>query len=150
MKHLKVFIFTGEIEIFLQRKTSMELAGVGNDMIIWADSSKFSRQHYINSNLNEWLFFLDHDCHPGPDTFAVIENLLPTENSVSRAFAGRYENPESPSWLQKTHNFIANGWLEHSFLFGEGVLLGGVFLIFSTVKIDSASVFWGAEDKAVS
>ena len=152
MNHFKVLIFTGEKEVFNQRQASVEFSGIEKENIIWADSSRYSRQHYINANLNQWLFFLDHDCHTDAETFSVLEKvMLAAPGSVSTAVAGRYENPVPSSLLQRAHNFIANGWLEHSFQQGDGVLLGGIFLIYSTKIIeDSSVVFWGAEDKALS
>lgn len=152
MKEFKIFIFTAESSTFLLRKESPEFSELKRDNILWADSSKNSREFYLNENLGQWLFFMDLDCQLGPQTLYAINDIIEKANSTENMiFAGVYENPDSRHLLQRVHNFIANGWLEHSFVQGEEVLLGGVFLIRSRVKIEQPTkIFWGAEDKGLA
>lgn len=152
MKDLKVYIFAGENRTFQIRKSSAEFSEFRGLNVLWADSSVKSREYYINENIGEWLFFIDHDCHLDLSTLAVVKEIIVTaEISENLIFTGQYTDPSTPALLQRAHNFIANSWLEHAYIEGNGALLGGVFLIRSNVKIDEPfEIFWGAEDKGLA
>lgn len=151
----KIVVFTINLSTFIKKKQELIKNSVWEDSIIWCDSSRNTRVSVINKHLGTWLFFLDCDCVVDQNTLDYVKQLIEEEpmptNSV---YSGRYENPVSPSYFQKVHNFIANTWLEQSYGKEESnnLILGGVFLIHSTQKIENFenALFWGAEDKALA
>lgn len=154
MNQLRVLIYTDQEKIFNDLKALLIQYGVLASQLLWGDSSKYSRLDLINLNTNENLFFIDHDCLPSRQALQVACRLFETSIGVdSFVVAGKYENPEISTALQRAHNFVANGWLEQSYQCDEGseFLLGGVFLVRSKNRLEARSVlFWGAEDKALS
>jgi len=149
----KIIIYCDTLKDF-QRQKGL-LAGdclIGAD-IIFGDSKLKTRELLINENLNSWLLFLDHDCLPTTAAVKEINKVTASAEAGAVVYAGLYENPVNASALQEAHNLIANTWLEQSYLdpLGEALVLGGIFLIFSSVTVQiPPQKFWGAEDKLLA
>jgi hypothetical protein len=148
----KVVIFTDSQNLYQQRQKLFASMGYPAGNVLWGDSSKFSRLDIFHQNQGERLCFLDHDCWLSAETLDTINRIF-SEQPGDFVSAGLYENPPVAHALQKVHNLIANGWLEHSHLKGNrGFLLGGIFLARVSAALPQASgkLFWGAEDKALA
>lgn len=149
---LKVVVFTSSKFIYEERKLYLINSGIAADQILFADSKTHSRESIVNEFYGDWLLFIDHDCIPTDSALkwsAQFTEKIPKQDLL---VAGRYLDPEKSNLLQRTHNFIANTWIEHSFeaVIANKNFLGGVFLIFSRQKITVPERFWGAEDKAMA
>lgn len=126
--------------------------GFSNDKVIWCNPATESRLDIIQNYKNTWLCFLDHDCRLNQNTIDTLNNLIEEAASdVKAVYAGQYTNSLKSGYLQKAHNFIANGWMAHSFDQPRHVrfFLGGAFLIRSEGDFSEYAFenFWGAEDK---
>ena len=155
MSLFKIVVFSTSAASFESKSRQLVKAGVEATSLIWGDSRRFSRAEVINQNRRQWLFFMDHDCELAPETLEVLRAQI---NAISRpvnhVVSGTYQNPHGCTSLQSAHNFIANTWLEYSFQSENQakLLLGGVFLIYCSEKIDNSEypLFWGGEDKTLS
>lgn len=151
----KVVVFALDFSAFNKKKQELETLLAGAGTVLWCNSSCQTRGSIINEHTGSWLFFMDYDCIMGQKTLDCIKRLIAVETAPRNlVYSGLYENPHSPSYFQKVHNFIANTWLEQSYstMGNNKLILGGVFLIYSTKKIKNFEniLFWGAEDKALS
>ena len=153
MNNFKVVIFCSDETLFLKKQKYLNQLGISSERVFFGNSGRFTRIALINQNRGQWLLFLDHDCELTPLALKAIASL-PEESRHPMVFAGRYLNPEGAAWLQKGHNFIANGWLEQSYLREQSpkLILGGIFLVFCNIKIPNFEneMIWGAEDKILS
>ena len=151
----KIIIFASDHQSFLKNKNKIEAFKLKPESIIWCDSSVYSRSSVINANLNTWLLFMDHDCSISHETLDFItKQTKPSSLLQNMVYSGSYINQVKSSYLQKGHNFIANTWLEQSYSSSKynKLVLGGIFLIYSTQKIINFEnfLYWGAEDKALA
>lgn len=135
-------------------KLHQSLQQLGITQIHWCDSQKYSRVDMINQNLNQWLLFLDHDCGLTEENIKLLKDVTSKPAEKNKVWAGLYSNTAGATYLQRTHNFIANTWLLQSYEknLQNKLVLGGAFLVFSTQKIPQhdKNIFWGAEDKLLS
>ncbi|MGZ3726649.1 MAG: glycosyltransferase family 2 protein [Pseudobdellovibrio sp.] len=145
----KVAVFASDENVFIKIQNKLKKIGIES---LFADSSRLSRLDFLNVHLNEWLFFIDHDCELSEENVVIIRGLIQRNASAQNViFAALYADAEHSKFLQKAHNFIANQWVSSSYeQAGEsGFILGGAFLAYACQKIEGASDshFWGAEDK---
>lgn len=135
------------------KKNLLESVPIHPSAVHFCDSKIKSRISFCQELPNQWILFLDSDCHVTSETW----NLITKQNlSIDCVLAGTYVNPDNPGYFQKSHNLIANAWLENSFHEGNSpYVLGGSFLIYSNPKLQklasaSMPLFWGAEDKQLA
>ncbi|MCC2677712.1 MAG: hypothetical protein K0R29_288 [Pseudobdellovibrio sp.] len=150
---IKVIIYCENSESFSRQRSLITHEGFKDAEIIFGDSTLKTREQLINENLNSWILFLDHDCVPTAAAIKEIRKVTAKEFPGPSVYAGLYENPLNATALQETHNAIANTWLEQSYVdpLGEAVVLGGIFLIFASVSVQTPpQKFWGAEDKLLA
>lgn len=152
----KVIIYTTDEKIFLSRQAQLIDLGLESNQVIHANSDQTTRLEVINSNLNQWLFFMDHDCYLDRVTIKKIKDFVLKKNDFYNiVVAGLYKNPDQAKAMQQAHNFIANHWVMSSFEANDSknrYIVGGSFLIKANNKIhvDELDNFWGAEDKYLS
>lgn len=153
MTDFKIIIYSADQTDFSSSLRQLVTLGVDSADVVWGDSRQFSRIDLMNQWPKCWLFFADHDCEINSKTIQLIQNQITNQESKALVFAGTYLNPPGAHILQRAHNFIANGWVEHSYSSVKltPLLLGGNFLVFSDKNIPVLTPhFWGAEDKALS
>lgn len=147
-----VVVVAQSLESFQNSVTSLLNLGFESEQVIWCNPSQKSRLDIIHQYRKQWLCFLDHDCRLSKTIISVLNRTISSSISGHQVvYAGRYVDSDRCGYLQKTHNFIANTWCDHSFFVTAKVrfFLGGAFLIwndtdFSKEKFEN---FWGAEDK---
>lgn len=167
----KTAVYASSDESFLKTLAQLELIGLSKDSVFFADSRRFTRLDLINQNVGQWLLFIDHDCVLSGDVKEQIVQLLPRYRDAGGVvIAGLYENSVPATRLQRTHNWIANAWLEFSYPsrarsaarlteIGEPaiqpvqpLILGGCFLVRTERVIEGVlpQDMWGAEDKLLA
>lgn len=152
-KAFKIVVYAGAEDVFAARRAQLVRLGMEPEHVLWCDSGRRSRMAMLNRHPGEWLCFLDHDCRPDTELLSELARRAADTSGGKKAFAGRYRNPEGAGYLQRTHNFIANTWLEESYQPGKKpLLLGGIFMAFNpgTALPEPATLFWGAEDKQLA
>lgn len=152
MPHLIIGIFSNNQESFEQCKKNIQFPFPHS--IYFCDSQKVNRLSFLKNNLNSWVLFIDSDCHLIDSTKEELVIFLTQDgHKKNLILSGKYKNPNASFYLQRTHNFIANTWVNfyHRLEKSEAQLLGGIFLIFTHEKIiaglDNKICFWGSEDK---
>ena len=155
----KIVVYAFDESSFNINKILLEKLNITSDSVIWCKSSIETRSSLINKNLNTWLLFLDHDCRINQNILELVAQVILEKDfekkpMLNMVYSGQYKNSNTSNYLQKTHNFIANTWLKQSYISARysKLILGGVFLIFSTQKIikEGELLFWGAEDKKLA
>lgn len=150
----KVAVCASSEASFREVSASLHELGFLTDQIVFADSSRLSRLDVINQHIDQWLFFIDHDCRLSFAHQKQIESLIQLYQAESTpVVSGLYLNPKMASQLQRAHNWIANTWVELSYqLAKQPVLLGGCFLVRVQHKISGELPhdLWGAEDKKLA
>lgn len=151
----KVVVFASDEAVFAGRKAELRILPIPVSSILWCNSRVQSRGEFINLHLHDWLLFLDHDCFVSAAVLESVNSVISSQNSPKdTVFSGTYQNPVAASYFQRAHNFIANTWLEQSYVCNapNKLILGGIFLIFSTKLIHYSDqvLFWGGEDKMLS
>jgi GT2 family glycosyltransferase len=148
---LKIAVFAEDFETFsIRKKQILQALGSQNPHIYWCRSKEQSRLDFIHQHPKSWILFLDHDCELTEASFQYVERKIQESNAMT-VFAGVYRNPENSTYLQRSHNLIANSWLRNSFLTGKKTILGGAFLLFSgdfnKQPQGQFPLFWGGEDQ---
>jgi hypothetical protein len=150
-----IIIFASDEAKFINNKEKLVQLGYSSQKIIFADSKKKTRLDVIKENSSEWLLFLDHDCILTKSQSVILNTIISNLNfdrPKNQIVAGLYANSKQSNSIQKAHNWIANTWLNASYIETSKFpsLLGGVFLIFSDGVVDATDLgvgVWGAEDK---
>lgn len=149
----KIVIYANQLSDYENLKNYLLQQDSNFGPIIFCDSKSQTRGEVICQFKNQWLYFLDSDCYPKPESLKHIMQLIKTEEKKSVVISGLYHNPSHGRYLQKVQNKISNVWLSLSYELDYKYknLLGGNFLIFnkSDLAVESANVsklFWGAED----
>lgn len=153
---IKVVIYASNEDEFKKCQSYALSSGIAKEDIIFCDSTQRSRLDIIQSNISQWLLFIDSDCEIDSSLVHNIFDIIRrSSKDTDVVFSGFYSDPQNSRYLQRAHNFIANMWLEESYLDGKPFpyILGGIFLVFNTgknFKIQNHSHFWGGEDKLMS
>jgi hypothetical protein len=122
---------------------------LGGFDVTTANSNLKSRWEVLNQFPNQWICFFDADCEVNETLVKRVHCEL-SGLSQSTILCGRYSNQSNSSSIERAYNFICNTWLEAGLKFNYPRLLGGFFVVYSSVDLRSMNFSeiprWGGED----
>lgn len=156
--NLNIVIVANSLNQFDLLKKNLISANIIPQRFIWCDMRSQSRAMIINQNIGGCLLFLDADCMLDRLLYNELIEYIKLPDNIQKKFVicGLYKNPNKSKYLQRAHNFVANTWLESSFIDANSsanrFLLGGAFLVnaIESINIEHEEIFWGGEDKILS